>query len=114
VASLTDKPKQRNHEHPGGHQSTKDYENKDTGRPEKGKPGLANVKTGGSIFVRMPKVMKAITISDDSESNKEQEQELKQQLMDKQPVVETGKDEDDENEDDKDKDDEDWEDDFMP
>jgi len=58
--------------------------------------------------------MKAITISDDSESNKEQVQELKQQLMDKQPVVETGKDEDDENEDDKDMDDEDWEDDFMP
>jgi hypothetical protein len=102
VASLTDKPKQRNPEHPGDHRSKKDQENKDTGRPSKGKPGLAKVKTGGSIYVQMPKVMKAITISDDSESDEEQEQESKQQPKDKQPVVETDEDE------------EDQEDDYMP
>jgi len=119
VASLTDEPKQWNPKHPGGHQSAKDHENNHTGRPAKGKPGLAEVKTGGSIYVQMPKVMKAMTISNDSESNEEQEQELKQQPMDKQPVVETGEDEDDGDEDDKDKDDkdkdaEDQEDDYMP
>jgi hypothetical protein len=38
---------------------------------------LAKVNTGGSIYVQMPKVIKAITISDDSESDDEQEQELK-------------------------------------
>jgi TATA-binding protein-associated factor Taf7 len=73
---------------------------------------LAKVKTGGSIYVQMPKVMKAITISDDSESDEEQEQESKQQPKDKQPVVET--DEDDDDEDDEDEDEEDQEDDYMP
>jgi len=109
VASLTDKPKQWNPKHPGGHQSKKDHENIKTGGPAKGKPGLAKVKTGGSIHVPMPKVMKAITISDDSESNEEQEQELKQQPKDKQPVEETEEDEDDEDEDH-----EDQEDDYIP
>jgi len=80
----------------------KDHENKDTGRPGKGKPGLAKVKTGGSIYVQMPQVMKEITISDDSESTEEQGQELKQQPKDKQSVVET------------DKDDKNQEDDYMP
>ena len=117
MASLTDKPKQRNPKHPGGHRSKKDHENKDTGRPAKGKPGLGKVKTGGSIYVQMPKVMKAITISDDSESDEEQEQEPKQQPKDKQPVVETDEDEDDkdeDDEDDEDEDEEDQEDDYMP
>jgi hypothetical protein len=104
LASLTDKPKQRNPKHPGGHRSKKDHENKDTGRPAKGKPWWAKVKTGGSISVQMPKLMKAITISDDSESDEEQEQELKHQPKDKQPVVEI---DEDEYEDDQ-------EDDFMP
>jgi hypothetical protein len=112
VASLTDKPKQRNPKHPGDHQSKKDHENKDTGRLAKGKPGLAKVKPGGSIYVQMPKVMKAITISDDSESDEEQGQESKQQPKDKQPVVET--DEDDDDEDDEDEDEEDQEDDYIP
>jgi len=71
VASQTDEPKQQNPTYPRGHQSKKVHENKDTGRPGKGKPGLAMVKTGGWIYVQMPKVMKPITISDDSESNKE-------------------------------------------
>ena len=105
MASLTDKPKQWNPRHPGGHQSKKDHENKDTGRPAKGKPGLAKVKTGGSIYVQMPKVMKATTISDDSESNEKQAQELKQQPKDKQPVVETDEDKDDEDEDHEDQED---------
>jgi hypothetical protein len=38
---------------------------------------LAKVKTGGSIYDQMPTVMTAITISDGSESNEEQEEELK-------------------------------------
>jgi len=94
-----------------GHWSKKDHENNDTGMLAKGKPGLAKVKTGGSIYVQMPKVMKAITISDDSASNEdpEQEQESKQQPKDKRPVVETDKDEEDEDEDDKYQ-----EDDYMP
>jgi len=129
VASLTDKPKQRNPKGSGGHPSKKDHKNQDTGRPAKGKPALAKVKTCCSIYVQMPKVIKAITISDDSESNEEQEQESKQQPKDKQPVVETDKDDDDvdeddedkddednddEDEDDEDEDDEDQEDDYMP
>jgi hypothetical protein len=117
VASLTDKHKQRNPKHPGGHRSKKAHENKDTGRPAKAKPGLAKVKTGGSIYVQMPKVMKAITISDDSESDEKQEQESKQQPKDKQLVVETDEDEDNKDEDDKnDKNDdkENQEDDYMP
>jgi hypothetical protein len=109
VASLTKKPKQRNPKHPGGHRSKKDHEKKDTGRPAKGKPGLAKVKTGGSIYVQMAKVMKAITISDDSESDKEPEQESKQHPKNKQLMVKT--DEDDDNRDDED---EDQEDDYIP
>jgi hypothetical protein len=109
MASLSDKPKQRNLKHPGGHRSKKDRENTDTGRPAKGKPGLAKVNTSGSIYVLMPKVRKVITISDDSESNEEQEQESTQQPTDKQPVVVT-----DEDEDDKDEDDKDQEDDYIP
>jgi hypothetical protein len=96
VASLTHKRKQRNPKYPGGHRSKNAHKNQYTGRAAKGKPGLAKVKTGGSIYVQMPKVMKAITISDDSESHEEQEQESNQQPKDKQPVVETDKDEDDE------------------
>ena len=117
MASLTDKPKQRNPKQPGGHRSKKAHENKDTGRPAKGKPGLAKVKTGGAIYIQMPKVMKAITISDDSESNEEQEQKSKQQPKDQQPVVETDEDEDNEVEDDvddEDQDEEDQEDDYLP
>jgi len=83
VASLTDKPNQRNPKHPGVHRSNKYHKIKDTGRPAKGKPGLAMVKTGGSIYVKMPKVRNAITISDDSETNEELEQESKRQLKDK-------------------------------
>jgi hypothetical protein len=41
--------------------------------------GLAKVKTGASIYVQMSKVLKAITISNDTESNKGQEQQSKQQ-----------------------------------
>jgi hypothetical protein len=106
VASLTDKPKQQNHNHTGGHRSKKDHEHKDTCRPAKGKPELANFKTGGSIYVQMPKVIKAITISNDSESNEEREEELKQQTKDKQPVVETDEEVYDKNQDE--------EDDYMP
>jgi len=69
VVSLTDIPKQRNIRHPGGYRSTKDHQHNDTGRPAESKPGLANVKTGDSIYFQMPKLKKAITISDDSESN---------------------------------------------
>jgi len=69
VASLTDKPKQRNRKDPGGHQSKKDHENEDTGRPAQGNMGLAKIKTGGSIYVQMPNVINAISISDDCESN---------------------------------------------
>jgi len=112
VASLTDKPKQWNPKDPGSHQSKNALGNNDTGRPAKGMPTLAKVETGGSIYVQMPTVRKAITISDDSESNKEQEQELKQQPKDQQPVVETDKDkedgdDDDDDEDNNDEDDED-------
>jgi len=107
---MTDKPKLWNPKHPGGHRSKKDHENKDTGRPANDKPGLAKVKTGGSIYVQMPKVMKAFTICDDSESDEGQEQESKQQPKDKQPVVESDEDEDD----DDDEDEDDQEDDYMP
>jgi len=72
VGPLTDKPKQRNPKHRGGHRSKKAHENKDTGRPPNDKPGLAKVNTGGSIYVQLPKVMNAITISDGSESDEEQ------------------------------------------
>jgi len=75
MVSLTGKPKQRNPKHPGDHLSMQDHENKDTGRPAKRQPGLAKAKTGDSIYVQMPKVMKAITTSNDSQSNQEQEQE---------------------------------------
>jgi hypothetical protein len=80
---------------------------------------LAKVNTGGSIYIHLPKVIKAITISDDSESDEEQEPESKQQPKDKQPVVETDEDEDDKDDDDKDdededEDEEDQEDDYMP
>jgi len=109
VASLTDKPKQRNPNHPRGHRLERDHPNTGTGRPAKGNPWLAKVTTGGSIYVQISKVMKAIAISDDRKSNKEWEQGLKQQPMDKQLVVET-----DEDEDDKDMDDEDEEDEYMP
>jgi len=107
VASLTDKPKQWNAKHPGGHWSKKDHENKDTARPAKCKPELGKVKSSGSIHVQMPKVIKAIIISVDSESNGEQEQESKQQPKQKQPVVEIGQDEDDEDGDDEDEDEDD-------
>ena len=112
MASLTDKLKRRNPTQPGCHQSKKDHENKDTGRPVKGKPGLAKVKTGGSIYVQMAKVIKAITSSDNGESDEMQEQQSKQQPKDKQLVVETDKDQDDQ--DDQDEDEEDQEDDSMP
>jgi len=102
IASLSDNPKQRNPKHPGGHQSKKDHENKDTGRSGKGKPGLDKVKTGGLIYAQMPKVTMAITISDDSKSTKEQEPESEQQPDDKQPVVEPDEDKNDKDEDDKD------------
>jgi len=92
----------------------KDHDNNGTGRPAKCKPGLAKVKTGGSSDVQMPKVMKAITISDDSESNDEQEQELKQPPKDTPQVVETDEDEDDEDEDNEDENNEDQEQDYMP
>jgi hypothetical protein len=114
---LTDKPKQRNPKHPGGDRSNKAHENKDTGRPAKGKPGLAKFNTGGSSYVQMPKLMKSITISDDSKSDEEQEQQSKQQPKDTQPVVETDEDQDDKDEDDEDDEDldqEDQEDDYMP
>jgi hypothetical protein len=78
VVSLADKPNQRNLNHPGGHWSKTAHKNKDTDRPAKGKPELAKIKTGGSIYVQTPKVMKAITISDERESDEEQEQESKQ------------------------------------
>jgi len=100
VASLTDKPKQRNPKDPGGHQSKNALGNNDTGRPAKLMPTLAKVITGGSIYVQMPTVRKAITISGDSQSNEEQEHELKQQPQDIQPVVETDKGENDDGEDD--------------
>jgi hypothetical protein len=112
MASLTVKPKGRNPKHPGGYRSKKDHEDKDTGRPAKGNPGLAQVKTGGLIYVQMSKVMKAITISDDSESDEDQDQESKQQPKDKQPAVETDEAEDDK--DDEDEDEDDQEDDYMP
>jgi hypothetical protein len=73
MVSLTDKPKKQNPKHPGGHRSKKAHQNNDAGRPALGKLGLANVKTGGSIYVQMAKVKKAITISDDSESDEDQE-----------------------------------------
>jgi len=95
MASLTDKPKQQNLQHPGGHQLKMDHENKDTGRPANGKLGLAMVNSGGLIYVQMPKVMKAITISNASERNEELEQELKQQPKDKQSVVVTAEDDED-------------------
>jgi hypothetical protein len=112
VGSLTDKPRQQNPKHPGGHRSKKDYKNVDTGRPVKGRPGLVMVKTGGSIYVQMPKVVTAIPITNDSESDQQQEQELKQQPKNKQPVVKTDEDEDDQ--DDKNEDDEDQENDYIP
>jgi len=114
MASLSDERKQRNPKHPGGHRSKKDHEDKATGRPAKGKQGLAKVKTGGSIYVQLPKVMTAITTSDDSKCNEEQEQELKQQPKDEQPVVETDDDEHDDDENYEDKVNEDQEDDYMP
>jgi len=49
--------------------------NKYTGRPATGKLELAKVKTGGSIYVHMRKVMKPIPISDDSKRNEKEEQE---------------------------------------
>lgn len=97
MVSLTDKPKQPKHMHDGSHQSKNDH--KDTGRPAKRKPGLPKIKTGGSIYVKMPKLMMAITISDVGVSNEAKEQELKQQLKEKQPVVETDDDDEDQKDD---------------
>jgi len=124
MASRTDQPNQRNPKHPGGHQSKKDHMHKDTGSPAMGKPGLAMVKTGGSIYVQMPDVMKAITISIDSNSIEEQERNLKQRPKHNQLLVETYKYEDDKGEDDEDRDrekedrqdesDNDQEDSYMP
>ena len=121
MAPLTDKGKQQNPKHRGGHLSKKDHAIIDTGSRAMCTPRLGKVKTGGSIYIQMPKVKKAITISDDSESNEEQEQESKQQPKDKQPEVETNKDKDDEDEeadkdddDDEDEQEEDGEEDYMP
>ena len=75
---------------------------------------MAKVKPGGLINVQMPKVMKVITISDDGESNEEQQQELKERPMEKHQVVEICDREDDEDEDDKGKDNEDQEDNNTP
>jgi len=58
--------------------------------------------------------MQATTIFDDSKSNKEQKQELIQQLMDKKPVVETGEEKDDGDEDYEAMYADDQEDDYMP
>jgi hypothetical protein len=41
------------------------------------------VKTGGSIYIQMPKVLNAITISNNSKNNKEQEQQSKKQPKNK-------------------------------
>lgn len=62
----------------------KNNENNDTGRPANGRAWLAQVNTGGLIYVQMPKLTKAITISDVSECNEEQEQELTRQPTNKQ------------------------------
>lgn len=110
VGSLTDKPKQRNTNHPGGHLSIKSHQNNDNGMPAQSKLVMAKVKSGGSIYVQMLKQMKAITISDDRESNVEQEQVIKLQPNNKWPVVEPDEDEDDQ---DDDEDEADQEDDFM-
>jgi len=53
------------------------------------KPELTKVKSGGSIYVQIPEVMKAITISDDSESNEELDKESMQGPIDTQLVVVT-------------------------
>jgi len=53
------------------------------------KPELTKVKCGGSIYVQIPEVMKAITISDDSESNEELDKESMQGPIDTQLVVVT-------------------------
>jgi hypothetical protein len=78
---MTHIPKKRNPKHHGGHQPKKDHENIDTGRPAKCRPGLAKVKTSGSMYVEMPKVLKPIAISGDTKYNKAMEQDLKQQTM---------------------------------
>ena len=75
---MTDKPKQRNPMHRGGEQLKEGHENTHTGRPPKGKPGLAEIITSGLICVQMPHVMKAITEWDDRMSNEDHEQELTQ------------------------------------
>jgi hypothetical protein len=75
VVSLTEKPKQQTSKYPGGHRSKKDHQNTDTGKLAKGKAWLAKVRTSASIYVQKPNVMKAITISNDSKSNVEQEEE---------------------------------------
>jgi len=93
--------------HLGGHRSKKAHENQHIHKPAKGKTGLAKVKTGGSIYVQMRKVMKAIIICNDSESDKEQEQESKQQPNHNHRVVEADEDDEDEDEDDQ-------EDDYTP
>jgi len=113
VRALTHKPKQRNPKHPGGHQLKKDHENIDTGRPAKCKPGLAKIKTSGSIYIQIPKVLKPIAISDDPKYNQAMAQELKQHTMNKMLVVETGKDDDDKDQNYQNQDDEDWEDDDI-
>jgi len=66
---------------------------------------LTVVKTGGSINIQRLKVMNAITISDDSESNVEQEKQFMHELKANQPVVEIDEDKDDEDVDDMDQDD---------
>jgi len=64
----------------------KDHEKINTGRPAKGNLELAKVNTGGVFNVQISKVTKAITISDATESNMEQEDQLKQNQKDKLPV----------------------------
>lgn len=117
--SPTDKPKQWYPKYPGGHRSKKDHEIQDTGSPAKGMSGLAEVKTSGSIYIQMPNVIKAITISDDNESNEEMEKQSKLLPNGKLLLVEIDEDKDDKNKDDMnkndmDKDDKDPENDYVP
>lgn len=92
MVPVTGKSKQRNPKHSGRHQLKMDYQTTGTGRSAKRKPELAMVKTCGSIYVIMKEVLKAITGSDKSESNEEQEPLLGPELKDNQLRFQTDED----------------------
>lgn len=81
VVSLTMKPKQHNPKHPRNHQLMMGDKNTDTCRPTILLLGLAKVQACGLLHVQMLNILKAMSLSDDCESNVKQAPELKNNRM---------------------------------